>query len=285
MHEDFVYLGWAVALGALSAVSLPLGSLAGLMLRPRASIAAVLAAFGAGALIAALAVELVAPTVEAIGEHHDAVAAFWALTLGALAGGFVFVALDRMLAAASCARPRRPSVITRGNGARGTPSGFTTCARFRCSGRCRPNRWSSWFGTCGASPSLRARRSSSKGSLPTASTSSGAARWNSSTAVHRSAAWGPEVSSASSAWSPRRRAGPVPGASAKGRLSFWSAPPSIARPPLRERNQSFTLLVRSSDSSNSRLVHATLLCVRNVPKRQIMDRDVARQQKSDIWVA
>ena len=73
MLDEFAYLGWAVTLGAVSAVSMPLGSVAGLVLRPRASIAAVLAAFGAGALIAALAVELVAPTVEAIGEHHGAV--------------------------------------------------------------------------------------------------------------------------------------------------------------------------------------------------------------------
>ncbi len=80
MHEEFAYLGWAITIGAVSAISMPLGSVAGLVLRPRASIAAVLAAFGAGALIAALAVELVAPTVEAIGEHHGAVAAFWALT-------------------------------------------------------------------------------------------------------------------------------------------------------------------------------------------------------------
>ncbi len=98
MYEDFTYLGWAVTLGALSAISLPLGSVAGLVLRPRASIAAVLAAFGASALIAALAVEIVAPTVNAIGEHAGAVADFWALTLGAIAGGLVFVLLDRMIA-------------------------------------------------------------------------------------------------------------------------------------------------------------------------------------------
>ena len=99
MNGDFGLVGWAIAIGALSAISLPLGSVVGLVLQPRASIAAVLAGFGAGALIAALAVELVAPTVEAIGEHPGAVAEFWALTVGAVAGGVVFVLLDNMLAA------------------------------------------------------------------------------------------------------------------------------------------------------------------------------------------
>ncbi len=51
MHGDFAYLGWAVTLGIVSTVSMPFGSVAGLVLRRRASIAAVLAAFGAGAVI------------------------------------------------------------------------------------------------------------------------------------------------------------------------------------------------------------------------------------------
>ena len=97
MDLNLTYLGWAVAIGALSAVSLPLGSVAGLALRPRAGITAVLAAFGAGALIAALTVELVAPSVEALAEGSEAVAAFGALILGAIAGGLLFVALDAML--------------------------------------------------------------------------------------------------------------------------------------------------------------------------------------------
>jgi zinc transporter ZupT len=95
------YVFWAVSLGGLSAASLPLGSLVGLLLQPRATLAAILAAFGAGALIAALSVELVAPTVAALGqpsEHGDAVPAFWALLLGAVAGGILFVLLDRLVA-------------------------------------------------------------------------------------------------------------------------------------------------------------------------------------------
>jgi hypothetical protein len=54
------HLVWAVALGAISAVSLPLGSLVGLQTQLRPGYISALAAFGAGALIAALSVELVA---------------------------------------------------------------------------------------------------------------------------------------------------------------------------------------------------------------------------------
>jgi zinc transporter ZupT len=60
-----------------------------------------LAAFGAGALIAALAVELVAPTVLALGADHggshhgDPKAHFYALVAGAVMGGSLFVILDR----------------------------------------------------------------------------------------------------------------------------------------------------------------------------------------------
>ncbi len=54
------YIVWAILLWAISAVSLPLGSLVGLRAKPRPAAISVLAAFGAGALIAALAVELAA---------------------------------------------------------------------------------------------------------------------------------------------------------------------------------------------------------------------------------
>ena len=66
------YLIWAVTLGGLSALSLPLGSAVGLLTSPKPQIISVLQAFGAGALIAALSVELVAPTVFALGEHSGA---------------------------------------------------------------------------------------------------------------------------------------------------------------------------------------------------------------------
>lgn len=95
---ELVFTLWAVALGGLSAVSLPLGSLVGLTLRPPLTLAAVLAAFGAGALIAALAVELVAPTVEEAAHGHAELEAFWALVVGSIVGGVAFVALDRLIA-------------------------------------------------------------------------------------------------------------------------------------------------------------------------------------------
>ncbi len=49
---------WALGIGALSAVSLPLGSLVGLSTRLRPLTLGLLAAFGAGALLAALLAEL-----------------------------------------------------------------------------------------------------------------------------------------------------------------------------------------------------------------------------------
>ena len=73
MPFSLEYLTWAVIIGTLSAVSLPIGSIFGLITRPRASLMAILSAFGGGALLAALAVELVAPTVMALGHpKHQA---------------------------------------------------------------------------------------------------------------------------------------------------------------------------------------------------------------------
>ena len=108
MPEDpsitFLYLGWACALGALSAVSLPLGSLVGICTQPPKSVVGFLAAFGAGALLAALSIELVAPTVQAVVEsngspHSDGHAALnlLALIAGSLIGGLLFVTLDQIL--------------------------------------------------------------------------------------------------------------------------------------------------------------------------------------------
>ncbi len=98
MEADSANLLWlAAGIGALSAASLPLGSVVGLMARPRASVSAVLAAFGAGALIAALAVDLVAPRALAVSEHGGALDLVL-LLMGAIVGGLIFVILDRALA-------------------------------------------------------------------------------------------------------------------------------------------------------------------------------------------
>ena len=96
------FLVWAMALGGVSALSLPLGSLVGLNIRLRPIYISVLQAFGAGALIAALAVELVAPTVLALGDPHgahhgDPHAAFYALIIGAIIGGALYFFLDQLV--------------------------------------------------------------------------------------------------------------------------------------------------------------------------------------------
>ncbi len=102
-YINIEYLIWAIALGAISAVSLPLGSLIGIQTNPRPRLISALAAFGAGALIAALSVELVAPTVFALESpeghltHGNPIAGFLALVAGAVAGGLLFTLLDRLV--------------------------------------------------------------------------------------------------------------------------------------------------------------------------------------------
>jgi zinc transporter ZupT len=97
------YLAWATILGTLSAVSLPMGSLIGINTRLRALYISILAAFGAGALIAALTVDLVAPTVQAIshearsGHYGDPHLNFFALIVGAVLGGVLFIVLDQVV--------------------------------------------------------------------------------------------------------------------------------------------------------------------------------------------
>jgi len=100
--DVLVYGLWAVLLGAVSAVSLPLGSVVGLRWRFSPARIAAFAAFGAGALIAALSVELVAPTALALaapGAHatDHALADFVALIGGGALGGALFVALDAVV--------------------------------------------------------------------------------------------------------------------------------------------------------------------------------------------
>ena len=97
------YLIWAVVLGAISAVSLPLGAIIGLQTKPRPIYISVLAAFGAGALIAALTVELVAPTLFELEEYagssdqSNPYTNFYALITGAVIGGVLFVLLDQLV--------------------------------------------------------------------------------------------------------------------------------------------------------------------------------------------
>lgn len=106
MPFDLTYFMWAVAIGGLSAVSLPAGSAFGLITRPRATTIAIMTAFGAGALLAALTIVLVAPVVLALVSHGGGgeeahggspVNNFIALLIGAVIGGLLFVLLDQLL--------------------------------------------------------------------------------------------------------------------------------------------------------------------------------------------
>ena len=97
------YLIWAMILGGLSAASLPLGSLLGLHWHPNNKTIGALTAFGGGALIAALAVELVATTAMHLMHAEGAAARSEAshhlvnMLIGAVIGGVLFVSLDSII--------------------------------------------------------------------------------------------------------------------------------------------------------------------------------------------
>ena len=94
---------WAFFSGGLAAFSLTLGSLVGLTLRIPSFIVGLLAAFGAGALLSALAIELVAPTVEhlVVAETFEEISesrhSFFVLIAGCILGGLLFVLLDQLI--------------------------------------------------------------------------------------------------------------------------------------------------------------------------------------------
>jgi CRP-like cAMP-binding protein len=97
-----LHLNWALGFGALSAVSLILGSMLGLAWRPGSKVIAIFTAFGAGALLAALTVELVAPTALAAarassGHGGHGGAGLMAMLGGCLGGGLLFVFLDQLV--------------------------------------------------------------------------------------------------------------------------------------------------------------------------------------------
>jgi CRP-like cAMP-binding protein len=81
----------ALVFGALSAASLLLGAWTGILLKPPPRISAVIMAFGAGALFAALSLELIGEAVERLDGG------FWPIGLGCIAGGLLFVTLDRLV--------------------------------------------------------------------------------------------------------------------------------------------------------------------------------------------
>jgi CRP-like cAMP-binding protein len=90
----------ALAWGLAAAVSLPIGALAGVYLRPPRKIVSAVTAFGAGALLFALAVELFAGALELATDEHGVVlhrSIIVAVVVGAIAGGLLFQALSHIL--------------------------------------------------------------------------------------------------------------------------------------------------------------------------------------------
>ena len=85
----------AFLFGGLSAASLPLGAAAGIWLNPGLRVTAAVMAFGAGALLCALALELVVPALAHFPD--DPVEGFLWLALGAITGCLLFIGLDRAL--------------------------------------------------------------------------------------------------------------------------------------------------------------------------------------------
>jgi CRP-like cAMP-binding protein len=101
MENNFIL--FAAFLGGISAISLPLGSLLGLSWQPSHKIVGAMTAFGGGALIAALAVELVAPTAihyahaETPIEKSEASVHLIKLIIGGLIGGGLFIGLNNII--------------------------------------------------------------------------------------------------------------------------------------------------------------------------------------------
>ena len=97
------YVWWAFFVGIISSISLLFGSAVGIYFRIPSTIIGLLAAFGAGALLSALAIELVAPTVfdltyaEGPSEKLESQYNFVLLLVGAVVGGLLFVLLDQVI--------------------------------------------------------------------------------------------------------------------------------------------------------------------------------------------
>ena len=98
-----IYITWAFLLGLMCAGSLLIGAYIGVGFELQKNTVGLLAAFGAGALLCALVLELVAPSVNAMlsAKTPEAKALetfhFFCMVGGAGAGGIVFVLLDLLL--------------------------------------------------------------------------------------------------------------------------------------------------------------------------------------------
>ena len=85
----------AFLFGGLSAASLPLGAAAGIWLNPSLRVTAAVMAFGAGALLCALVLELVVPALAHF--PNDPAQGFRWLALGSMIGCLLFISLDHAL--------------------------------------------------------------------------------------------------------------------------------------------------------------------------------------------
>jgi CRP-like cAMP-binding protein len=81
--------------GIISAISLPIGALLGLLWRPGSRISSAFMAFGAGALLFALSIELLGHVPHFVEEHG--LNALAVAVAGALAGGAIFDVLNQLL--------------------------------------------------------------------------------------------------------------------------------------------------------------------------------------------
>ena len=86
----------ALIWGLISAVSLPVGAVIGLYTKPTQRATSSLMAFGGGALLFALTIELFAHCLHRSHESHDNGIIF-SMILGALAGGIIFEILNQLL--------------------------------------------------------------------------------------------------------------------------------------------------------------------------------------------
>jgi zinc transporter ZupT len=98
-----IYITWAFVLGVMCSVSLLIGAFIGIYFKMPKAVVGLMAAFGAGALLSALAIELVAPSIDAFMRasspdvRADEIRNFFHLVIGAFVGGIIFVLLDLVL--------------------------------------------------------------------------------------------------------------------------------------------------------------------------------------------
>jgi CRP-like cAMP-binding protein len=86
----------AFLFGGLSAASLPIGAAAGIWFNPSLRLTAAVMAFGAGALLCALALELVVPALAHFPD--DPFQSFQWMAIGSMIGCLLFIGLDQALA-------------------------------------------------------------------------------------------------------------------------------------------------------------------------------------------